>query len=174
MNHPALTGLDPGALDALTAVLALPAAALREQQLCTRRRGQRRRRASRPQPRALDLTGCVLATCLHLHLGIPAAALARLIGADPSTVSEAVKDTRALLAQARHRIPPGPVRCRTPDDLRRYAASHGITIPSPHRPPHSTPAPRDTPRTHFNLEHLPGASNGPRSSARRVRDSRGG
>ena len=154
LNHPALTGLDPAALHALAAALALPAAALREQQLCTRRGGQRGRRASRPQPRTLDLTGCLLATCLHLHLGIPAAALARLISADPSTVSEAVKDTRALLAQARHRIPPGPVRCRTLADLCRYAASHGITIPGPHRTPHSTPAPRDTPETHVNLEHL--------------------
>ena len=172
LNHPALTGLDPGALDALTAALALPAAALREQQLYTRRRGQRRRRASRPQPRTLDLAGCVLATCLHLHLGIPAAALARLIGADPSTVSEAVKDTRALLAQARHRIPPGPVRCRTPDDLRRYAASHGITIPSPHRTPHSTPAPRDTPRTHFNLERLHNSHFSPRPWAAAVASGR--
>jgi hypothetical protein len=137
LNHPALTGLDPAALDALAAALALPAEALREQQLYTRRGGQRRRRPpARPRPdRKLDLTGRILVTCLHLHLGIPAAALARLTGADPSTVSEAVKDTRVLAAQAGHHIPPGPARCRTLDDLRRYAASHGITIPEPALPP---------------------------------------
>jgi hypothetical protein len=138
-NHPALTGLAPAALDDLTAALALPAAALREQQLYTQRGGQRRRPASRPHPCALDPAGRILATCLHQHLGIPAAALARLIGADPSTVSEAVKDTRALLARAGHRIPAGPVRCRTADDLHRYAASHGITLPEPAQPPPSTP-----------------------------------
>jgi hypothetical protein len=132
LNHPALTGLAPAALDALAAALALPAAAQREQQLFTRRRGHRRRAATRPDPRrTLSHAGRVLATCLHLHLGIPAAALARLAGADPSTISEAVKDTRALLTQAGHHIPPGPARCRTPGDLRHYAASHGITIPEP-------------------------------------------
>jgi Rhodopirellula transposase DDE domain len=162
-NHPALTGLDPAALDALTAALALPAAARREQQLFTRRGGQRRRRPNtRPSPRlTLSPAGRILATCLHQHLGIPAAALARLIGADHSTVSEAVKDTRALLAQAGHHIPPGPARCRTPDDLRRYAASHGITLPGPAPAPPSTPTPRDTPQTHIILECLPERGNGP-------------
>ena len=148
LNHPALTGLTPATLGELTAALALPAAALREQQLYTRRAGQRRRRpASSPQPSALDPAGRVLATCLHQHLGIPAAALARLTGADPSTVSEAVKDTRALLTQAGHRIPASPVRCRTLDDLRRYAASHGITLPEPAPAPHNT----RTPATHPKL-----------------------
>jgi len=98
----------------------VPAAALREQQLFIRRSGQRRRRpAGRPSPRRkLDLGGGILATCLRQHLGISAAALAPLIGADPRTVSEAIKDTGSLLAQAGHVIPPGPARCRTLNDLR--------------------------------------------------------
>ncbi len=133
LNQPALTGLDPAALDALAAALALPAAARHEQQLYTRRGGQRRRRpASRPDPRRkLSLTSSLLATCLRQHLGISATALAPLLGADPSTLRYAIGDTRALLAQAGHAIPPGPARIRTLDDLRHYAASHGITIPDP-------------------------------------------
>jgi hypothetical protein len=133
LNHPALTGLDPAALDALAAALAVPAAAQREQQLYTRRGGQRRRRPNtRPSPRlTLSLTGRILAACLRQHLGLPAAALARMIGADPSTVSEAVKDTRALLAQAGQHVPAGPVRCATLEDLRDYAASHGLILPGP-------------------------------------------
>ena len=133
LNQPALTGLDPAALDALAAALALPAAARHEQQLYTRRGGQRRRRpASRPDPRRkLSLTSSLLATCLRQHLGISATALAPLLGADPSTLRYATGDTRALLAQAGHAIPPGPARIRTLDDLRHYAASHGITLPDP-------------------------------------------
>jgi Rhodopirellula transposase DDE domain len=133
LNQPALTGLDPAALDALAAALALPAAARHEQQLYTRRGGQRRRRpASRPDPRRkLSLTSSLLATCLRQHLGISATALAPLLGADPSTLRYAIGDTRALLAQAGHAIPPGPARIRTLNDLRRYAASHGITLPEP-------------------------------------------
>jgi hypothetical protein len=132
-NHPALTGLDPAALDALTAALAVPAAARREQQLFTRRGGQRRRRPNnRPSPLlTLSLTDRVLATCLHQHLSIPATSLAPLFAADPSTFRYAITDTRALLTQAGHAIPPGPVRCRTLADLRRHAASHGIAIPGP-------------------------------------------
>jgi len=143
----------------------VPAAALREQQLFIRRSGQRRRRpAGRPSPRRkLDLGGGILATCLRQHLGISAAALAPLIGADPRTVSEAIKDTGSLLAQAGHVIPPGPARCRTLNDLREFAASHGLTLPEP--APHSTLTPPGTPQTHVTLECLPAevSVHGPRS-----------
>jgi hypothetical protein len=44
---------------------------------------------------------------LRQHLRISAAALAPLIGADPSTISEAIKDTRSLLTRAGHLIRPG-------------------------------------------------------------------
>ena len=131
LNHPALTGMEPAALAALAEDLAVPAAALREQQLYNTRRGPRRTRQRQPSPlRKLDLTGQLLATCLHLHLGIPAAALARLAGADPSTISQAIKHTRSLLARAGHRVPPGPARCRTVSDLRTLAATAGITLPA--------------------------------------------
>ncbi len=154
LNHPALTGLDPAALTALAAALALPAAARREQQLYTRRGGQRRRRPNhRTSPLArLDLTSRLLATCLKLHLGISATALAPLFAADPSTIRDAVHHTRALLTHAGHTIPPGPVRCRTLDDLRRHAASHHITLPEPAPPQPGTLTAPATPQTHLNLE----------------------
>jgi Rhodopirellula transposase DDE domain len=148
-SHPALTGLDPAALADLARDLALPSAALREQQLYTRRGGPRRRAGwdRSPSRRKLTLTDHILATCLHLHLRIAATALAPLFGTDPSTVREAIHDTRTLLHQAGRTIPPGPVRCRTLDDLHRYAATHGITIHA--HTPHNTPAHPATPQTHL-------------------------
>ena len=131
LNHPALTGMDPGDLKALAAALDIPFRARREQDLYQRRKRGRVNAEGAGPARKIDLTGRVLATCLRLHLGIPAAQLAPLFGTDPSTISEAIKDTRSLLDQAGHPIPPGPARCRTLDDLRGYAARHGIIIAAP-------------------------------------------
>jgi hypothetical protein len=131
LNHPALTGMDPGEVKALTTALDIPFRARREQHLYQRRKRGRVNAEGAGGARKLDLTGRVLATCLRLHLGIPAAQLAPLFDVDPSTISEAIKDTRSLLDQAGHFIPPGPSRCRTLDDLRGYAARHGIIIAAP-------------------------------------------
>jgi len=129
----------------------VPAGQFTEQFRRSRRRGgSRRTRQRQPSPlRKLDVAGQLLATCLHLHLGIPAAALARLAGADPSTISQAIKHTRSLLAQAGHRVPPGPARCRTLSDLHTLAATAGITLPAA-RTPDSTLNLPATPQTHVN------------------------
>jgi Rhodopirellula transposase DDE domain len=171
LNHPALTGLDPAALDALAAALDIPSRAQREQ--------RRYLRAGRPRARAagagghnrkISLPGQLIATRLRAHLNLPGPVLAALLGADKTTISHATSRTRALLAalppgQHPPAAPPPAIRLRTLDDLREYAARHGITIPVPApaaTTPHDTLAPPATPQTHLILERLHSGGNGPR------------
>jgi hypothetical protein len=142
LNHPALTGLDPPALAALAAALDLPWRGYREQ--------RRYARTGCPRPgrgggwnRKLTLTSHLIAARLRAHLNLPVAVIAALLGTDRTTISHATMRTTALLAQlpATTRPPAAPPPAnppRTLHELRRYAARHGITIPSPQTPPAST------------------------------------
>jgi hypothetical protein len=169
LNHPALTGMDPGGLAALAAALDLPFRARREQHLYTRRGRGRVRAEGAGAPRKIDLTDHVLATRLRQHLRLPQHVIAALLGVDRSTISDAISLTASLLpARQPPAAPPPGVRLRTLDDLRGYAASHGITIPASitgntEPGPFTTTQP-DTPGT-GNLKtgaHIPGG-NCPRS-----------
>jgi hypothetical protein len=163
LNHPALTGLDPAALPALAAALDIPFRAQREQRRYTRHRRPRARAdGAGGSNRKIDLAGRILATRLRQHLNLPAHVIAALLGADRSTIGHATRLTAALLAalppsQHPPAAPPPAIRLRTLDDLRRYAARHGITIPAPGTPattPHDTLTTPATPQTHLNLECL--------------------
>jgi hypothetical protein len=162
LNHPALTGLDPAALDALAAALDLPFRARREQ--------RRYLRSGRPRARAggaggsnrkIGLPGHLIATRLRAHLNLPGHVLAALLGADKTTISHAATLTQALLAalpasQHPPAAPPPGIPLRTLDDLRDYAARHGITIPAappePASPQPGTLQAPGTPQTHLILE----------------------
>jgi hypothetical protein len=169
LNHPALTGLDPAGLDALTAALDTPFRALREQ--------RRRTRMGRPRARAagaggsnrkIDLPGHVIATRLRAHLNLPGHVLAALLGVDKTTISHAASLTGTLLAalpagQHPPAAPPLVIRLRTLDDLRDHAARHGITIPAPPAAattPHDTLATPATPPTHLIMERLQNRTDG--------------
>jgi hypothetical protein len=128
LSHPALTGLPPGDLAALTAALELPFAARREQHLYSRRGRGRRYAEGAGRTRKIDLADHVLATCLRQHLTLPHAVIGALLSADRTTISHAISLTRALLAGRSPLIAPA-ARLRTLDDLRGYAAAAGITIP---------------------------------------------
>jgi Rhodopirellula transposase DDE domain len=131
LSHPALTGMTPAALDTLAAALDIPYHAHREQRRYTRT-GRSRQRAGGAggHNRKLDLAGHVLALRLREHLGLPVKLIAILLGADPTTISHATTRTARLLATRPRPAPPGPRPCLTTlDDLRDYAARHGITIP---------------------------------------------
>jgi hypothetical protein len=140
LNHPALTGLDPAALDALAAALDIPSRALREQRRYLRT-GRPRTQAARGGGwnRKIGLPGHLIATRLRAHLHLPLPVIGDLLGADKTTISHATTRTRALLAA----LPPGQhppaappaIPLRTLGDLRAYAARHGITIPEPAPPP---------------------------------------
>jgi hypothetical protein len=162
LNHPALTGLDPAALDALAAALEAPFRARREQRRYLRQ-GRPRQRAEGAtgggSNRKLDLTGHVLALRLRQHLNLPGHVTAALLGADKTTISHAASLTRDLLAalpasQHPPAAPPPGIRLRTLAALRGYAASHGIIIApdQAQTPPHDTLATPATPQTHLNLE----------------------
>jgi len=127
LADPALTGLSRQAPGDLIAALAGPWSTQREQALRQRRGGDRRRAAGAGARPRLDLAGRVLATLLHLRLSLPQPVIARLFGADRTTITRAIGVTRQLLAQHGITIEPAPARLYTLADLTAYAAAHGIT-----------------------------------------------
>jgi Rhodopirellula transposase DDE domain len=131
---PAITGMTGPALDALTASLAGPAAALREAAL-HRRRGCRPRQqppGAGRRPR-ITLTAKLLAVILRDRHGLPCRTVAALLGIRHELTSRYTSDIRRLLRQAGHVIQPAP-RQLTLDDLRRHATAAGITIPAKIKP----------------------------------------
>jgi transposase len=162
LNHPALTGLDPADLDALAAALEAPFRGHREQRRYARA-GRPRTRTGRAGGwnRKLGTAGHLIATRLRAHLNLPVKVVGALLGIDATTVSHATSRTASILAglppgQQPPAAPPPAIRLYTLDDLRGYAARHGITIPAPPAartpPADSTIRPPDTPQTHLNLE----------------------
>ena len=123
------------ALDALTAALAGPAAALREAAL-HRRRGRRPRQhapGTGRRPR-LTLADKLLALILRDRHGLPCKATAALLGVRHELTSRYTSDIRTLLRQAGHVIQPAPRKLATLSDLCRYATAHGITVPAKIKP----------------------------------------
>ena len=131
LAHPAITGMPGPALDALTAALTGPAAALREAALDRRRGGRPRQIApgTGPRPRH-TLAGKLTAAILHDRHGLPQKAIAVLFQTTPEVISRHIGDIRRLLHQAGHTIQPGPAKLDTLDDLYRHATAHGITTPA--------------------------------------------
>jgi hypothetical protein len=158
LNHPALTGLQPGDLKALAAALEVPFDAGREQRYHLRR-GRRRvnavRRAGPHGNLRTDVTDHVLILRIRDHLRLPHKASAVLFGIHPASVSHAAALTRRLIDENAITVPAyadpphGPVR--TLDDLREYAAQHGIEIIIPpsraDSPPEATLTTSDTRQT---------------------------
>ena len=139
LTHPALTGMDPGDLDALAAALDVPFGARREQRNYAQR-GHRRVNAVRNGDgsngrRRLDLTDHLIAWRLREHLHLPLQAIGALLGIDASTVSHLTATAAALLAGAGIALPPAApppgTLPRTPAELLDYAAAAGITLTIP-------------------------------------------
>jgi hypothetical protein len=131
LASPELTGLSRPGLAALAATLELPAAAAREQRLHLDRGHSRQTRTGPAAPFKYPLDTQLLAAIYHHRLGMPATHIAALLGARYSTIGEATAAITALLGPGHPALAPGPVRVRTPGDLRTYAAAAGITIPDP-------------------------------------------
>jgi hypothetical protein len=143
-----LAGASPETAAALAATLQVPFGARREQlNYITRARknGSGERRYAAPnggKPTAsarLDLTDYLCAALLKRHLGVPSHVTAAPLGIDPSTVRYMTRRVTAILTETRTCLPP-PVqpppehRIRTLNELREYAARHGIDIPEPTPP----------------------------------------
>ena len=123
----------PPDLAALAASLNSRAAA-REQRLHLDRGHSRRARTGPAAPFRYTLQTQLLAAICHHRLGMPYPHIAALLGAHHTTIAEAGQAITALLGPGHPALAPGPVRVRTPADLRTYAATTGITIPGPPQP----------------------------------------
>jgi hypothetical protein len=131
LASPELTGLCRQDLAALAASLELPWAAAREQRLHLERGHSRQARTGPAAPFRYTLETQLLAAICHHRLGMPCSHIAALLGAHHSTITPAVQAITSLLGSGHPALAPGPVRVRTPSDLRRHAAAAGITIPDP-------------------------------------------
>ncbi len=131
LASPELTGLCRPDLAALAASLELPWAAAREQRLHLERGHSRQTRTGPAAPFRYTLETQLLAAICHHRLGMPCSHIAALLGAHHSTITPAVQAITSLLGSGHPALAPGPVRVRTPSDLRRHAAAAGITIPGP-------------------------------------------
>jgi Rhodopirellula transposase DDE domain len=130
LTHPAITGMPATTLDTLTAILAAPAAALRDATLY-RRRGHRPRQApSRgPRPR-LTLTDKLTAAILHDRHGLPYKDLATLYQTRHEYLCRNTTAIRRLLHQAGHTIQPATPQLATLGNLYQHAAKHRIHVPA--------------------------------------------
>jgi Rhodopirellula transposase DDE domain len=131
LASPELTGLSRHDLGALAASLELTWAAAREQRLHLDRGHSRRTRTGPAAPYKYPLHTQLLAAICHHRHGMPYTHIAALLGAHYSTIAGACHAVTALLGPGHPALAPGPVRLRTPADLRDYAAAAGITIPDP-------------------------------------------
>jgi Rhodopirellula transposase DDE domain len=131
LASPQLTGLPRPALTGLAASLELPWAAAREQRLHLDRGHPRRTRAGSAVPFRYPLETMLAAAICHHRLGMAPTSIAAALGAHPSTIIPAIRAITSLLGPGHPALAPGPVRLRTADGLRRYAATAGITIPDP-------------------------------------------
>jgi hypothetical protein len=131
LASPQLTGLSRRDLAALAASLELPAAAAREQRLHLQRGHSRRARCGPAAPFKYPLHTQLLAAIYHHRPGMPATHIAALPGAHRTSITTAVAAITSLPGPGHPALAAGPVRARTPADLRRHAAAAGITIPDP-------------------------------------------
>ena len=129
LASPELTGLPRPDLAGLAASLELAWAAAREQRLHLDRGHPRRARTGPAAPFRYTLQTLLLAAICHHRLGMPYARIAELLGAHHTTITPAGQAITSLLGPGHPALAPGPVHVRTPGDLRRYAATAGITIP---------------------------------------------
>ena len=127
--------------------MAVPWQAAREQRLHLDR-GRTRRKASGGTSRRLPFGAIVTAAACHLRLRMPYGLLEELLGAHESTISLATRRVTPLLAA--HGITPRDdgTRISTLEDLRRHAATAGITLTAGHpaasQPENRSPQTRHT------------------------------
>ena len=130
LASPELTGLSRQDLAVLAASLELPRAAAREQRLHLERGRIRKARTGPAGPLRYTLETQLLAAICHHRLGMPCSHIAALLGAHHTTITPAGHAITSLPGTGHPALAPGPVRVRTPSDLRAYAAAAGITIPA--------------------------------------------
>ncbi|WP_435279647.1 transposase family protein [Streptomyces sp. 1222.5] len=128
-SRPALSDISRAHFAELLKELAPKWQASRESALHERRGGDRRRTTGAGPKQRLVFVDRLLVTLVHLRLGLPHAALAELYEVDRSTVSNAIREVRPLLAVRGFAVPDRPgLRLRTLEDLFAYADTEGVEL----------------------------------------------
>ena len=128
LSHSVFTGISRNHLDRLVTELTEPFHAAREGRLRQRRGDRDRQRwPGAGHPETLTLRDRLLLTLTWLRLALPHQALSLIYGIDRSTVSNAIRQIRPLLANRGFATPTGQ-RLHTLADVLAYAAAEGVTI----------------------------------------------
>jgi len=117
---PELTGLAPGELDGLIARLAALRQAQREQRARSHPASDARHKPRSGRPPVFPFPNRVVATVLHLRLGLPDDTLAHLLGTSRSTIRRALTEIRDLLDQHEYHIEPATAPPGLPARIPRY------------------------------------------------------
>ncbi|WP_412075591.1 transposase family protein [Streptomyces xanthophaeus] len=111
------------------AELAGPWEAARQSTLRTARGGERKRAEGAGRKPKLVFLDRLHLTLVHLRHQLPHEVLAELFAVDRSTVSEAVRQVRPLLAARGFAVPDRPgLRLRTLEDVSAYAEAEGVEM----------------------------------------------
>ena len=128
-SHPALSGVSRAHFGELFAELAGPWEAARQSALRAARGGPRRRAEGAGRKPKLVFFDRLLVTLVHLRHQLPHAVLAELFAMDRSTVSEAIRQVRPLLAARGFAVPDrAGLRLKTLADVFAYAEAEGIEL----------------------------------------------
>ncbi|WP_406000290.1 transposase family protein [Streptomyces sp. NBC_00829] len=128
-SHPALSGVSRAHFGELFAELARPWEAARQSALRAARGGPRRRAEGAGRKPKLVFSERLLVTLVHLRHQLPHAVLAELFAVDRSTVSEAIREVRPLLAARGFAVPDrAGLRLKTLEDVFAYAEAEGVEL----------------------------------------------
>jgi hypothetical protein len=128
-SHPALSGVSRAHFGELFAELAGPWEAGRQSGLHTARGGPRRRAEGAGRKPKLVFFDRLLVTLVHLRHQLPHAVLAELFAVDRSTVSEAIRQVRPLLAARGFAVPDrAGLRLKTLEDVFAYAEAESVEL----------------------------------------------
>jgi hypothetical protein len=128
-SHPALSGVSRAHFGELFAELAGQWEAARQSALRAARGGPRRRAQGAGRKPKLVFFDRLLVTLVHLRHQLPHAVLAEFFAVDRSTVSEAIRQVRPLLAARGFAVPDrAGLRLKTLEDVFAYAEAEGVEL----------------------------------------------
>ncbi|MFD8525582.1 transposase family protein [Streptomyces capillispiralis] len=129
LAHRLFTGISRHHLARLIEELAVPWQAGVEGRRHAARGGGRKRAAGAGARHRLVFVDRLVATLIHLCHDLPHSVLGLLFGVDRSTITRAVQEIRALLAERGCAVPDRPgLRLRTLTDVFAYAQAEGIEL----------------------------------------------
>ncbi|MBB4752594.1 hypothetical protein BJ964_006755 [Actinoplanes lobatus] len=129
LADPRLTGMTRDELDQLAGELAADQAAQTEKRCYQQRGGPRRKSPGAGAAMLLTAADRVLVTVIYLRQICSQKVLAELLAINPTSIGNAIADTRTLLEQRKHIIGPTRLRCNSASQLSDFL--DGSTRPAP-------------------------------------------